>query len=185
METYDPRWHGEFDPLRAYKLRGAQGFSPKRLYGQVGVSLAGTTGGTFLSFQEGKDDQLIQFARDGELPEVRESLANGADVHARKDAAMRLAFAKGHIETGAELVGKHRADIDVLCGHVLKEAFVAGDFPRVRMLILNLGANPVNICERAVIRAFKNGGEEMAIFVARQKELARIRQSGKPAPSPS
>ena len=44
------------------------------------------------------DDALVAASKDGEVDGVRAALAAGADVHARDDAALRLAAYTGHAE---------------------------------------------------------------------------------------
>ena len=57
-----------------------------------------------MTTQETKDNLLIKAAKQGMIPLIKELLAEGANVHAGNDYALRWASGNGHIDTVAMLL---------------------------------------------------------------------------------
>ena len=98
---------------------------------------------------------LTQAAWEGDLMLVIWSLKNGADIHTRKDAALRLASRDGHLEVVKYLV-EHGADIHTQNDQSLIYASSNGHLEVVKYLVEH-GANIHAIDDEALRWTSENG----------------------------
>lgn len=86
--------------------------------------------------QEQLNWKLIHAAEAGDLPEVKQAIADGTDIHADNDAALWWAAYHGHLPL-VQFLMEHGADVHARYDQALRWAAWGGHLPVVQFLLAN------------------------------------------------
>ena len=105
------------------------------------------------------DEELIEYARNGDLQKVQLLLDKGADIHANDDEALRWASSNGHLEV-VRLLLSNGANIHSYNDFALRYASYHGYLEIVKLLLAN-GAEVHAFNDYSLRQASENGHLEV------------------------